>query len=249
MEWSPVFFINSILLGIGLAMDAFSVSLANGLNEPKIKKSRMCYISGVFAFFQFTMPMIGWICIHTIVEYFSKFDSLIPWFSLILLVSIGLKMIFEPKKSSKMEEKKSFFEETSPSFEISPSKKNSFFEETSQSAKKSLLLENSDSIFKNSEGSKKYSNDGKKLTFFLLLVQGIATSIDALSVGFTIADYDFFMAFIASLIIAFVTFLLCMIALHIGKRAGNLLNFNSSFVGGFVLIMIGIEIFIKGMFF
>lgn len=51
MEWSFLFFVNSMLLGIGLAMDAFSVSLANGLNEPDMKKPKMCGIAGVFAFF------------------------------------------------------------------------------------------------------------------------------------------------------------------------------------------------------
>ena len=53
------FFFTSILLGIGLAMDAFSVSLANGLNEPNMRKGGMCGIAGVFSFFQFAMPMIG----------------------------------------------------------------------------------------------------------------------------------------------------------------------------------------------
>ena len=42
-----VFFFNSILLGAGLAMDAFSVSLADGLNEPKMKKRRICMIADV----------------------------------------------------------------------------------------------------------------------------------------------------------------------------------------------------------
>ena len=61
MEWNFLFFMNSVLLGVGLAMDAFSVSLANGMNEKNMKKSRMAYIAGVYAFFQFLMPMIGWI--------------------------------------------------------------------------------------------------------------------------------------------------------------------------------------------
>lgn len=47
MEWSLLFFFNSVLLGIGLAMDAFSVSLANGLNEPAMKK-RKCALLQVF---------------------------------------------------------------------------------------------------------------------------------------------------------------------------------------------------------
>ena len=52
MNYDVSFFINSILLGVGLAMDAFSVSLANGLNEPKMKFSKMSVIAGVFAVFK-----------------------------------------------------------------------------------------------------------------------------------------------------------------------------------------------------
>ena len=66
-----VFFFNSILLGVGLAMDAFFVSLANGLNEPKMKKSKMILIAGVFAFFQALMPMIGWFLVHTLCSCFA----------------------------------------------------------------------------------------------------------------------------------------------------------------------------------
>ena len=168
MEWNLVFFINSILLGAGLAMDAFSVSLANGLNESDIKKSRMCFIAGVYAFFQFAMPMTGWLCIHTIVEYFSKFDTLVPWIALVLLLYIGGKMIWEA------------------------------FHESDTTAE---------------------TEQASKLTFSTLIIQGIATSIDALSVGFTIADYGFLMALAASLIIAAVTFAICMCGLAIGKKA------------------------------
>ena len=71
-----MFFFNSILLGVGLAMDAFSVSLANGLNEPTMKKPRMCGMAGIFSFFQFAMPMIGWICVSTIAQKFKAFDLL-----------------------------------------------------------------------------------------------------------------------------------------------------------------------------
>ena len=79
MIFNATFFVNSILLGVGLAMDAFSVSLANGLNEPKMKAGRMSLIAGVFGVFQAAMPMIGWIFVHTIVQYFSSFEKLIPW--------------------------------------------------------------------------------------------------------------------------------------------------------------------------
>ena len=198
MEWNLIFFINSILLGVGLAMDAFSVSIANALNESQMKKSRMCFIAGIYAFFQFAMPMIGWICVHTIVEYFSKFETLIPWIALILLLYIGGKMIWEAVHGDcECEE----------------------------------------------------ANNCCKLTFMTLLIQGVATSIDALSVGFTIADYGFLMAFTASLIIAVVTFIICMIGLLIGKKAGDKLGSKATFIGGIILVGIGIEIFIKGIFF
>ena len=52
MEWSFVFFLNSALLGVGLAMDAFSVSMANGLHDPRMSRGTMCRIAGTFALFQ-----------------------------------------------------------------------------------------------------------------------------------------------------------------------------------------------------
>lgn len=191
--WNFRFFFNSVLLGVGLAMDAFSVSMANGLNEPKMKKKRMCLIAGVFGFFQFLMPMIGWICVHTIVQYFQMFEKFIPWIALFLLLYIGGSMLLEGIKGGEEEE---------------------------------------------SSG----------VGFKALLVQGIATSIDALSVGFTIADYGFLMAFVCSVIIAIVTFFICVGGLEIGKQVGTKLSNKADILGGVILIFIGLEIFITGVF-
>ncbi len=191
------FILTNLLLGVGLAMDAFSVSLANGLNEPKMKKGRMSYIAGVFAFYQWFMPMVGWICVHTILQYFEVFEKLIPWIALILLAYIGGKMLIEG--------------------------------------------------IKNKEGNEE--SEASKVGFKALMLQGIATSIDALSVGFTIAEYDFLFAFIASLIIAAVTFIICMAGLTLGKKFGTRLAGRASILGGVILIGIGLEIFIKGIFF
>ena len=68
MNLSVAFFTKSILLGVGLAMDAFSVSVANGLNEPDMRLRKIGRIAGVFAFFQALMPMTGWLCVHTILR-------------------------------------------------------------------------------------------------------------------------------------------------------------------------------------
>ena len=200
MEWNLIFFVNSVLLGVGLAMDAFSVSIANALSESSMRKSRMCFIAGVYAFFQFAMPMIGWICVHTIVEYFSKFEVLIPWIALALLLWIGVKMIWE-----------------------------------------AVHGEEDEAV---SEGEL----SATRLTFATLMIQGVATSIDALSVGFTIADYGLLMALVASLLIAGVTFAICMTGLLIGKKAGDKLGAKATLFGGLILVGIGIEIFVKGVF-
>ena len=193
MEWNALFFINSVLLGVGLAMDAFSVSLANGLNEPDMSKKKMFTVAGVFAFFQALMPMIGWICVHTIIQYFKMFEKFIPWIALILLFFIGGKMILEGIKS------------------------------------------------KNKE------MDKPKVGRAALLVQGVATSIDALSVGFTIAEYGLIMAMVSALIIAAVTFIICMAGLVIGKKFGAKFSNKATIFGGVILVLIGLEIFVKGV--
>jgi putative Mn2+ efflux pump MntP len=194
-----LFIATSAALGVGLAMDAFSVSLANGLHEPYMKRNRICAIAGVYAFFQYIMPMIGWICVHTIVEAFSQFRQFIPWIALLLLHYIGGKMILEGLEERKADEEELAAQDRSAS--------------------------------------------GKDL-----LIQGIATSIDALSVGFTIAEYDFLMANTAGLIIAAVTFVICVGGLLIGRKAGTRLSWKASILGGCILIAIGIEIFVKGIF-
>ena len=81
--------INSVLLGVGLAMDAFSISIANGIVEPGMRKRRMLLIAGVYAVFQFMMPMLGWLLVTTLEEIFTKFSILIPWIALVLLLGLN----------------------------------------------------------------------------------------------------------------------------------------------------------------
>lgn len=192
MEWSLMFFINSILLGVGLAMDAFSVSLANGLHEPKMRPRKMWIIAGVFGIFQALMPMIGWVCVHTIVQYFKVFENFIPWIALVLLLFIGGKMLIEGINNN---------------------------EET----------------------------EAPKVGIAALLVQGIATSIDALSVGFAIANYGLLMALTSALIVGLVTFIICLFGLEIGKQFGTKFSNKATIAGGIILILIGIEIFVSGI--
>ena len=193
MEEKLMFCLNSILFGIGLAMDAFSVSMANGLHEPRMKTERMCLIAGTFGVFQVLMPLLGWACVHTIAELFEGFHRLIPWIALLLLGYIGGKMLLE--------------------------------------------------------GLRGEGGDAEPAAVGLggLLLQGVATSIDALSVGFTIADFSWTAAMTEALIIGLVTFGLCMAGLRIGKHFGTKLAGRASVLGGVILIGIGLEIFLKGI--
>ncbi len=188
-----MFFINSALFGIGLAMDAFSVSLANGLNEPEMKKRKMLGVAGIFALFQTLMPLLGWLCVHTALGIFTSFQKYIPFIALALLLYIGGSMLVEGIKN------------------------------------------------------KESSDEKGAVGFGSLLIQGVATSIDALSVGFTISSLGFYEALTESLIIGFVTLAICTSGLAIGKKFGTRLAGKAGILGGVILIGIGIEIFIKGL--
>ncbi len=168
-------------------MDAFSVSLANGLGEPGMKLRRMMLTAGIFAFFQALMPMIGWICVRTAVEGFRGFEIYVPWIALILLTFVGGKMIYD--------------------------------------------------------GIKGGGVGGAAVGIPALLLQGVATSIDALSAGFATSDYGAAEALTASSLIAAVTFVICTAGLIIGRKAGTFLAGKAQITGGIILIAIGIEIF------
>ena len=187
------FIINSALLGVGLAMDAFSVSMANGLSVPKMSRAMTIAIPLTFAVFQFLMPMIGWFCVRSVAEAFTSFQRAIPWIALVLLLFIGGKMLIEGFRGGETEH-------------------------TDVALKPGVLL-----------------------------IQGVATSIDALSVGFTIEQYHVSQALAASLIIGGLTFVICSCGLRIGQRFGTRLAGKASILGGIILIGIGIEIFITGI--
>ena len=189
-----LFICKSILLGIGLAMDAFSVSMANGLQNPGMSRKRMFTIAGTFAFFQFLMPVTGWICVHTISERFTAFQKMIPWIAFLLLGFIGGKMLVEGIRGA---------EEVQEEIRLSHSE---------------------------------------------LLMQGIATSIDALSVGFTIAPYSTGEALFASALIGVTTLIICLAGIRIGRYFGMRLAGRASIFGGVILILIGCKILFGGGF-
>lgn len=195
MRLDFLFFLNSVLFGVGLAMDAFSVSLVNGLADPKMKTRKMLTVAAVFASFQALMPLIGWVFVHSLVTWFSWISGVIPWISLVLLSLIGGKMIADAYKPCERE-----------------------------------------------------GECGGGVGFLALAAQGVATSIDALSVGFTIAEYTLLPALLSAAIIGAVTFGVCFLGVWLGKHFGTRFSHKAEILGGVLLILIGVEIFLTGIF-
>lgn len=188
------FYITALAFGVSLAMDAFSVSLANGLHEPKMKRARMCGVAGVFSFFQFAMPFIGWALVVGLRSFFDGFQVYIPYIALALLGYIGGKMLWEGITNKDEDE------------------------------------------------------DAPPVGFVGLLIQGVATSIDALSTGLGIDNYNIIEALVCCLIIGVLTFFICMAGLILGKKVGTKLSGKAAILGGGILIFIGIWIFVNGVF-
>ena len=195
MELLWVFLMNSMLLGVGLAADAFSVSVVDGIHYPNMKYAKVVKIAGLFAFFQALMPMIGWFLTNTIMDYFHILQKFLPWISQIFLFGLGMNMIMERKKDNSLD------------------------------------------------------TEAKRLTKKELLIQAIATSIDALLVGVTIVAYPFLKAVFCAAIIAGVTFVVCFLGVHWGKQVGVRLAGKASFFGGIVLILIALENFSRTIVF
>lgn len=189
----PQIILTGIFLGIGLAMDAFAVSISDGLKEDNMKVGKCIFIALIFALFQLSMPLIGYFVGHTFVQYIDKF---IPYIALALLAFLGIKMIID------------FFKN-----------KNKPQEEITH----------------------------QKIGLKVILIQGVATSIDALSTGLTFADYKIIEAIICVLIIGVVTFAICLAGIYIGKKSKVLVAKYADLVGGIILLLIGIEIFVTGL--
>ncbi|MCR4677042.1 MAG: manganese efflux pump MntP family protein [Sphaerochaetaceae bacterium] len=176
----------SALLGVGLAMDAFCVSIANSLANPRMDMFHRNLIAITFGVFQFLMPLAGWYLVTSLLHVFNALQNYIPWISMSVLWFLGVKMIIDGRYKKKEESKKEVI-----------------------------------------------------VSFPMLLMQGVATSIDALSAGLTFTEYSLKEVLISCSIIAVVTYIICMIGLIIGSKAATKLSKYASALGGAILIFIG----------
>lgn len=182
-----------ILIAIGLSMDAFAVSVTNGMCKKNVNGLWTLKIGLTFGIFQGVMPIIGYVLGQTFTSYVERFDHII---ALVLLVFIGGKMLL-------------------------------------------------DGVSKNSD---KDSNAVSELKNGELLMQGLATSIDALAIGVSFAALKTSIVLSAGFI-AITTFLFGIAGVFIGKRFGSILNKKATVVGGLILIGIGVKIFVEHVFF
>lgn len=179
------------LIGVGLSMDAFAVSITNGLSCTNLKRKQMLLIAVCFGVFQGLMPTIGFFLGKAFEVYISAVDH---WIALVLLGYIGGKMIYD--------------------------------------------------AITEKEEEKEYA-----LTAKLLLMQGVATSIDALAVGVSFAALPDVKILPAVLLITVITFALSMVGVGFGKKVGQKLGSRALLVGGLILVGIGVKIFVEHVFF
>lgn len=263
-----LFILNSMALGAGLAMDAFSVSLANGLAEPGMKTRKMAGVAGVFGFYQAAMPMLGWVLVHTVLSYFAVLERVIPFLALGLLSVIGGKMIFDSLRHSRKEttgklprdmsaREKSFADK--PARDTSAREKSFTDKPVRDKPAAASLADSSAPLSASSAEAAAASVFAAPLSGFeeapprrvlglgTLLLQGLATSIDALSVGVTIGGYDAFHAALCAALTGIVTFVIAFCGLFLGKKFGVRLAGKAELIGGLLLCAIGLEIFLTGV--
>lgn len=190
------------LSGVSLSMDAFAVSICNGMIYKNLDKKRAVSMPAVYGIFQAVMPILGFYVGLVLLKFIDPFDH---WIAFLLLLFIGGKMVLDGAKEYRMKEE-----------EIKP----------------------------------------KNYSFKEVLVQGVATSIDALAVGFSLnamlagLNNVQLWAWISVIIIGLTTFTITLVGVIIGVRIGKLFKKKAcvaEIIGGLVLIGIGLKILIEGL--
>ena len=177
-----------LLLSLGLAMDAFAVSICKGLATQKLNFKYALTVGLYFGVFQGIMPLIGYLLANSFIRYIERFDH---WIAFILLAAIGISMIVEAIK-----------------------------------------------------GDEDKADDSLKVSTMLVLA--VATSIDALAVGISMACAKMEIHILAAVaIIGVVTLVLCMAGVKIGNVFGAKFKRKSEIAGGVILILIGAKILLE----
>lgn len=181
--------LNVLGIAIGLAMDAFAVSIAAGLTIPRLTRRHVFRLAFHFGLFQFMMPILGWLAGRTVDSYISAYDH---WVAFGLLACIGGKMIWEAVSGDEAR------------------------------------------------------NDADPTRGLLLVTLSVATSIDALAVGLSMAFLQV-SVWMPSVIIGIVAGTLTTIGIRFGNQIGARFGKVAEIAGGAVLLAIGVRILFTHM--
>ena len=177
------------VIGVGLSMDAFAVSVCKGLSVKKIKPKHCLIAGGYFGGFQALMPVIGFFLGTLFAKQIEAFDH---WIACALLVLIGGNMLKE-------------------------------------AFSKCDCCENQDA----------------DLSVKTMFVMAVATSIDALAVGISLAMAGNVNIWVAMALIGVVTFAMCAAGVKIGNIFGSRYEKKAEAAGGIILILLGIKILLE----
>ena len=178
-----------VILGIGLSMDAFAVSICKGLAVKKARLKEMAICGGWFGSFQALMPLIGFFLGALFYEAISAFDH---WVAFGLLVLIGANMLKE--------------------------------------------------AFEKKDCCEEHDSD---MGFKTMFVMAIATSIDALAVGISLAMAGDVNIWVAIACIGVITFVFSGIGVKIGNVFGSKFEKKAEASGGIILILLGLKILLE----
>lgn len=182
--------ITLIFLSVGLAMDAFAVSITEGIAVKRLRIKHTIIVGGVFGFFQALMPLVGYASGQMLYSYISKYSHFVTF---ILLLIIGGKMIYEAYVEQECER----------------------------------------------TGSCEFNTN--------LILLAIATSIDALAIGFSLAMIKPENIWFVIFVIGIITFVICASGVYIGNKIGKMFNTKAELFGGIILIIIGLKTLIEGL--
>ena len=181
-------FIEIVLIGLGLSMDAVAVSMTNGMVYKKASKTKTLAMPVFFGVFQGLMPLIGYFAGGLFADVISKYASLLVF---AILGIIGGKMLKDGLSHTKEE----------------------------------IAVD---------------CRDRKVLTYKTLLIQAIATSIDAFAVGIGFSAMQISIL-PAITIIMITTAICCTLSILAGKKCGDILGCKSEVLGGVILMVIAVR--------
>lgn len=223
-------FITIIALALGLSMDAFAVSICKGLSLKKAGFREACIVGLWFGAFQGLMPLAGYFLGISFRDLIASYDH---WIAFGLLLIIGLNMIKEAIEDWKASSGKSAV----------PCERHSD-DSSAVTVALSNSIEGGNSEVEKAIPCEHHKSEGNPLAFRTMLTMAIATSIDALAAGLSLAMIGQNI-WSASAVIALVTFLLSAAGVKVGSVFGNRYEAKAQLVGGIILILLGVKILVE----